>query len=153
MELDTTTQRPRELSKETKARYRRDKLCFSCGRSGHQAKDCRVGKPKSGAPWKRKQFNATYQGPMQVNATQRSLPTSTSTFTDGPSTQWNPANDLRSRNVDSWADTEPWELLDNAETPPATPEVQVLEDFAKPDHPRHRTLHWRACYTVYCPYH
>ena len=112
-----------------------------------------MGKPKSGAPWKRKQFNATYQGPMQVNATQRSLPTSTSTFTDGPSAQWNPANDLRSRNVDSWADTEPWELLDNAETPPATPKVQVLEDFAKPDHPRHRTLHWRACYTVHCPYH
>src|SRR5271167_4449200 len=40
IELDTTQQR-NKLSKEQQERYKKDKLCFSCRKLGHYARNCK----------------------------------------------------------------------------------------------------------------
>lgn len=75
MELDATYRKP-ELSKDEKDRRYKNKLCFACGRPGHQSRNCKQPtRPKANCG--RKQLNATLQGrggynkAMQLNATQR----------------------------------------------------------------------------------
>jgi len=76
MELDATFGRL-ELSSSEKERRSKERLCFTCGKPGHQARNCKQSKGKK--PWnksgKGKQLNATWQrrggynAPSQLNAT------------------------------------------------------------------------------------
>jgi hypothetical protein len=72
MELDAVHQR-KELSNSEKERRSKERLCFTCGKPGHQARNC--GKGKSGKTWPpKKQLNTATRGPtrqpprMQLNS-------------------------------------------------------------------------------------